>query len=315
MNNSQDLVELGKTGIKITTVGVGAWAWGDRMVWGYGGSSYDDSDIRAAFDVSLANGTNWFDTAEVYGFGKSEKFLGKFLPSATTEVLIATKFFPFPWRFRKQALQRALKKSLKRLQLDHVDLYQIHVPLGRWTKAEYLSALADAVKSGLTRAVGVSNFSKEKTKLAHETLQTDGIPLASNQVEYSLFDRRIEKNGLLAYCLENDITIIAYSPLAKGMVTGKYGPDNPPPGPRKRMYPPEKLQKAQPLINLLKEIGTNYGKSPAQVALNWTIYKGTVPIPGAKNAKQADENLGAMGWRLTTEEVAALDQSSDVLQE
>ena len=315
MNNSQDLVELGKTGIKITTVGVGAWAWGDRMVWGYGGSSYDDSDIRAAFDVSLTNGTNWFDTAEVYGFGKSEKFLGKFLPSAKTEVLVATKFFPFPWRFRKQALQRALKKSLSRLQLDQVDLYQIHVPLGLWTKAEYLSALADAVKSGLTRAVGVSNFNTEKTKLAHETLQADGISLASNQVEYSLFDRRIEKNGLLAYCRENNITIIAYSPLAKGMVTGKYGPDNPPPGPRKRMYPPEKLQKAQPLISLLTEIGATYSKSPAQVALNWTICKGTVPIPGAKNAKQAAENLGAMGWRLSPEEMAALDQASDVLQE
>jgi aryl-alcohol dehydrogenase-like predicted oxidoreductase len=313
MNNLQDLVPLGKTDIKITTVGVGAWAWGDRMIWGYGGSSYDDSDIRAAFDVSLANGTNWFDTAEIYGFGKSERFLGKFLPSATKEVRIATKFFPFPWRIRKTALRRALEKSLHRLQKNQVDLYQIHMPFGRWSKPEYVSTLADMVKAGLTRAVGVSNFNTEKTRLAHETLQAAGIPLASNQVEYSLFDRSIEKNGLLDYCLENDITVIAYSPLAKGMVTGKYGPDNPPPGPRKRMYPPEKLQRAQPLINLLKEIGTNYSKSPAQVALNWTICKGTVPIPGAKNAKQATENLGAMGWRLPSNEVTALDQASNDL--
>ncbi len=137
MNNSQDLVPLGKTDIKITTVGVGAWAWGDRMIWGYGGSSYDDSDIRAAFDVSLANGANWFDTAEVYGLGKSERFLGKFLPSATNEVLIATKFFPFPWRMRKKALLNALKKSLKRLQLSQVDLYQIHMPFGRWSKPDW----------------------------------------------------------------------------------------------------------------------------------------------------------------------------------
>ena len=315
MNNTQDLVPLGKTDIKITTVGVGAWAWGDRMIWGYGGGSYDDSDIRAAFDVSLANGTNWFDTAEVYGFGKSEKFLGKFLPSATDEVLIATKFFPFPWRFSKPDLLRALEKSLKRLQRNQVDLYQIHVPIGRWSKPAYVSALVDALETGLTRAVGVSNFNTEKTRLAHETLQAAGIPLASNQVEYSLFDRSIEKNGLLDYCLENDITVIAYSPLAKGLVTGKYGPDKPPPGPRKRMYPPEKLRKAQPLINLLKEIGTNYSKSPAQVALNWTICKGTVPIPGAKNAKQAAENLGAMGWRLTTDEVSALDKASNELAE
>lgn len=313
MNNSQDLVPLGKTELRITTVGVGAWAWGDRMIWGYGGSSYTDDDIRAAFDVSLASGTNWFDTAEIYGLGKSERFLGKFLPSATKEVLVATKFFPFPWRLRKSALLRALKKSLKRLQLSHVDLYQIHMPFGRWSKPEYVSALADAVQAGLTRSVGVSNFDTEKTKRANESLQAAGIPLASNQVEYSLFDRSIEKNGLLAYCLENEITVIAYSPLAKGMVTGKYGPDNPPPGPRKRMYPREKLQRAQPLINLLREIGSRHDKSNAQVALNWTICKGTVPIPGAKNAKQAAENLGAMGWRLTSDEVTALDEASNAL--
>ncbi len=313
MNNSQDLVPLGKTELRITTVGVGAWAWGDRMIWGYGGSSYTDDDIRAAFDVSLASGTNWFDTAEIYGLGKSERFLGKFLPSATKEVLVATKFFPFPWRLRKSALLRALKKSLKRLQLSHVDLYQIHMPFGRWSKPEYVSALADAVEAGLTRSVGVSNFDTEKTKRANESLQAAGIPLASNQVEYSLFDRSIEKNGLLAYCLENEITVIAYSPLAKGMVTGKYGPDNPPPGPRKRMYPREKLQRAQPLINLLREIGSRHDKSNAQVALNWTICKGTVPIPGAKNAKQAAENLGAMGWRLTSDEVTDLDEASNAL--
>lgn len=313
MKTSQDLVALGKTNIMITTVGVGAWAWGDRMVWGYGGSGYSDADIQEAFDVSLANGTNWFDTAEVYGMGRSEKFLAQFLPRTTKEVLVATKFFPFPWRVRKESLIRSLKKSLGRLQLKHVDLYQIHNPLGRWSKPEYISALADAVNAGLTRAVGVSNFNTEKTRLAHETLQASGVPLASNQVEYSLFDRRIEKNGLLDYCLENDITVIAYSPLAKGMVTGKYGPENPPPGLRKRMYPPEKLHQAQPLITLLKQIGAEHGKTPAQVALNWTICKGTVPIPGAKNARQAADNLGAMGWRLSPEEVTALDEASNLL--
>jgi len=313
MKTSQDLITLGKTGIKITSVGVGTWAWGDRLIWGYGGSGYDDSDIQEAFDVSLDNGANWFDTAEVYGMGRSERFLGKFLPKTTREVLVATKFFPFPWRVRKEALLRSLKDSLNRLQLSQVDLYQIHAPLGRWSKPKYITALADAVSAGLTRAVGVSNFNLERTKLSNETLKAAGVPLASNQVEYSLFDRRIEKNGLLDYCLENDITVIAYSPLAKGMVTGKYGPENPPAGPRKRMYPPEKLQRAQPLIALLKEIGVDYEKTPAQVALNWTICKGTVPIPGAKNAKQAVDNLGAMGWRLSPEAVSALDEASNVL--
>jgi aryl-alcohol dehydrogenase-like predicted oxidoreductase len=313
MNTSQDLVPLGKTDIMITTVGVGTWAWGDRLIWGYGGSSFNDADIREAFDVSLQNGANWFDTAEVYGMGKSERFLGEFLSTTKQEVLIATKFFPFPWRLRKAAMLRALRKSLKRLQLSRVDLYQIHAPIGLWSKSAYVSTLADAVTAGLTRAVGVSNFNTAKTKLVNESLLAAGVPLSSNQVEYSLFDRHIEKNGLLDYCLENEITVIAYSPLAKGMVTGKYGPENPPPGPRKRMYPPEKLQQAQPLIQLLKEIGTEHGKTPVQVALNWTICKGTVPIPGAKNAKQAAENLGAMGWRLSPEEVLALDEASNLL--
>lgn len=208
---------------------------------------------------------------------------------------------------------RSLKKSLKRLQRSRVDLYQIHTPLGWWSKPKYVSTLADLVNASLTRAVGVSNFNTEKTKQANETLLAAGVPLASNQVEYSLFDRRIEKNGLLEYCLENNITIIAYSPLAKGMATGKYGPENPPPGPRKQMYPPEKLQRFQPLISLLKEISAGHGKTPAQAALNWTICKGTVPIPGTKNAKQAAENLGAMGWRLSPEEVGALDAASDQL--
>jgi aryl-alcohol dehydrogenase-like predicted oxidoreductase len=314
MKTSHDLVPLGKTDIMITTVGVGTWAWGDRLIWGYGGSTYNDADIREAFEVSLENCTNWFDTAEVYGMGKSERFLGNFLPSASKEVLVATKFFPFPWRMRKQAMLRSLNKSLKRLQLSRVDLYQIHTPIGRWSKPEYVSTLAEAVNTGLARAVGVSNFNTEKTKLANETLLAAGVPLASNQVEYSLFNRRIEKNGLLDYCLENDITVIAYSPLAKGMATGKYDPENPPPGPRKRIYPREKLQEFQPLMTLLKETSAEHGKTPAQVALNWTICKGTVPIPGAKNAKQAAENLGAMGWRLSPEEVVALDEASNLLE-
>ena len=115
MKSVQDLVSLGKTDIQISRVGVGAWAWGDRRVWGYGGGTYSDADLRAAFDTSLANGANWFDTAEVYGLGRSEKLLGKFMPTAAREVLVATKFFPLPWRVRKAALLRALKKSLARL--------------------------------------------------------------------------------------------------------------------------------------------------------------------------------------------------------
>jgi aryl-alcohol dehydrogenase-like predicted oxidoreductase len=160
--------------------------------------------------------------------------------------------------------------------------------------------------------VGVSNYSLDQMCRSHDRLIRVGVPLASNQVEYSLLNRKIERNGLLKECLDRKITPIAYSPIAKGMLTGKYSLQNPPSGVRARIYNRSRLERMQPVLKLLDEIGRRHGdKTPGQVAINWVIYKGALPIPGAKNAKQAYENAGALGWRLDENEVAALDEISE----
>jgi aryl-alcohol dehydrogenase-like predicted oxidoreductase len=291
-------------------MGLGAWAWGDRTFWNYG-RGYTDDDIAAAFQTSLAGGVNLVDTAEVYGSGRSETLLGQFLKTTTTPVLVATKFMPYPWRLNRSALMRSLDHSLERLGLEHVELYQIHWPFPPMPVEFWVEELAKAVKSGKTRTVGVSNFSKTQMQRAYTVLSKYNIPLASNQVRFHLIDRTVEKNGLLDRCKELGVRLIAYSPLAQGLLTGKYTPENPPPGVRGRNSSGT-LKGIKPLIALMTEIGKGHGeKTPGQVALNWVVCKGGLPIPGAKTARQAGQNAGAIGWRLTPEEVMALDDASD----
>lgn len=305
-----DRVPLGSTGIQISPMGIGTWAWGDTWFWQYGKGGYSDADLEAAYQASLAYGISFFDTAEVYGIGRSERLLGQFARQAGWPVVIATKFFPFPWRVSHVHFRRALRHSLDRLGLPCVDLYQMHWPFPPVSIDHWMDAMADAVQAGLIRAVGVSNYDVEQTRRAHAALARRGIPLAANQVKYSLLHRRHEKNGLLALCKELDITFIAYSPLAQGLLTGKYTAQKPPPGLRGLRYRPM-LAQIKPLIDQLTDIGQVHGgKTPAQVALAWTIAKGTVPIPGAKNARQALDNAGALGWRLSDAEVAALDYAA-----
>lgn len=304
-------ITLGNTDIQISPLGVGAWAWGDRFYWDYG-KDYHRSDIQAVIETSLATGINFFDTAESYGGGESERIIGEYLVKKNQSVVIATKFFPYPWRIRQASLISALKKSLQRLSLEMVDLYQVHWPFPPRSIETWASALADAVDMGLARAVGVSNYNLNQLRRAHAVLAKRNVLLASNQVEYHLLNRKIEKNGLLDACHEMGISLIAYSPLGQGLLTGKYTPENPLKGVRGRRYSGGLIAKIQPLIRLMTEIGREHeGKTPAQVALNWVIQKGAIPIPGAKNSRQAAENAGALGWALTAEEVARLDEASD----
>ena len=214
------------------------------------------------------------------------------------------------------ALLSKLRASLARLGLERVDLYQIHWPFSPVPIETWANALADAIAAGLTRAVGVSNYNSAQMLRAHSALSKRGISLASNQVEFHLLNRRVEHKGLLKLCRELGVTLIAYSPLAKGMLTGKYTPQSRPPGLRSYIFRRARLGKIQPLIQLLRKIGQAHdGKSPAQIALNWVICKGAVPIPGAKNAKQAQENAAALGWRLAEAEIAALDAASQKVEE
>ena len=293
-------------------MGLGAWQWGDRMVWQYG-QGYGDEDVHKAFLASIGEGIRFVDTAEVYGSGRSERLLGEFLKQTEQPILIATKYAPYPWRFGKTALIRALKASLERIGVESVDLYQIHFPGITMGTDTLMEGLAECVKSGMTRTVGVSNFGQTRMLAAYSALARQNIPLASNQVHYSLLRREVEKDGTLARCQELGIRLIAYSPLEQGVLTGRYTASNPPSGVRAGQYS-RLLPKIPALIKLMTEIGQDHGgKSNAQVALNWTICKGTLPIPGAKNELQAQQNAGALGWRLTEAEVAKLDEASDLV--
>jgi aryl-alcohol dehydrogenase-like predicted oxidoreductase len=198
--------------------------------------------------------------------------------------------------------------------LESVDLYQIHWPSPLITPETMMEGMVECVKLGLARTVGVSNFWEQRMLRAYSTLAQHGVSLASNQLPYSLLNREAEKNGVLARCKELGIRFIAYSPLAQGLLTGKYSADTPPPGVRGSTYA-ELLKKLPPVIKALQEVAQSHGKTVSQVALNWVVCKGALPIPGAKNAKQAEDNAGGAGWRMTDDEVAKLDEVTDKIKD
>jgi len=291
-------------------IGSGTSAWGDTHAWRYG-RTYRDADLKAAFDSAIASGVRLFDTAEIYGFGRSESLLGRFIAERDQPVSIATKFFPYPWRVAESQLLAALRGSLARLGVTQVALYQIHWPLGPRSPAFWMEPLASAVAEGLVKEVGISNYSAPQTRTAFGQLAARGVRLASNQVEYSLLRRGVEFNGVLDACRELNVKLIAYRPLASGLLSGKYTPDAPPPGVRRLRYRKTLLSNLEPLVMLLEDIGrANGNRTRNQVALNWLICQGALPIPGAISVAQASENAGATGWRLKPADVATLSEAS-----
>ncbi|WP_341526146.1 aldo/keto reductase [Nostoc sp. UHCC 0302] len=308
-------ITLGQNGPVVTPLCIGTWAWGDKLFWNYG-DGYGPEQLQEAFTAALQAGVTFFDTAEIYGMGKSEEFLGQFLQKTQEPVQIATKFGPLPWRFTGQSVSDALTESLKRLQLERIALYQVHWPFAFFLSQQTLmNALADEVKRGRIGAVGVSNYSADQMREAHQILAARGVPLAVNQVRYSLLTRQIESQGILATARELGITILAYSPLAQGLLTGKYTTANSPtPSGARRIDPrfsQEGLQKIAPVTSLLRDLGEKYDRTPAQVALNWLIAQGNViPIAGVKTAEQVRQNAGALGWRLNDDEIQELEKAS-----
>ncbi|MBX6762623.1 MAG: aldo/keto reductase [Rubrobacteraceae bacterium] len=311
-------VKLGSE-MEVAPLGVGAWAWGTRYLWGYG-SSYGREDAEAALRASLESGVELVDTAEIYGNGASERIIGEVLRSGELprRPVIATKFAPLPHRLDPRALLRALDGSLRRLGVESVDLYQVHFPSPLLKVESLMDALAEAVKEGKARAVGVSNYGASQMRRAYERLAHHGVPLASNQVRYNLLDRSPEYNGVLDACRELGVTLIAYSPLAQGLLTGKYRPGVRPSGLVRRFdrrFSPRGLTRIEPVVSALERIAEKRGKTPSQVALNWLVtQRDVLAIPGAKNGEQARQNAGALGWSLSPEEVGELDQITSVLR-
>ncbi|WP_437620392.1 aldo/keto reductase [Sorangium sp. So ce1151] len=310
-------LELGRTGVRVSPLGIGAGSWGQPR-WGFG-QSYGRAEVVEAFEASVRGGVTFFDTAEVYGDGASERFLGELRVTHRAEgVVLATKYAPkvltLRPRLTRGAFRRALAASLERLGVERVALYQIHWQSPIPPVSSLMEAMAEAVAEGKIQAVGVSNYDAKHLRIAHEALGKRGIPLASNQVAYSLLNRTAETNGVMAACRELGVSLIAHTPLAQGLLSGKYRPGALPSGPRPptRIFEPANVAAAVPVVGLLAEIGRGHGgKSPEQVALNWLMQQpGVLPIPGAKNGAQARSNVGALGWSLTKEEIATIDAAT-----
>jgi len=309
---STDGHTLAGTELTIPLMGVGTWAWGDKSTWGMGGydTDLDYDTITEAWRTSIDAGVTLFDTAEVYGKGESERIIGRLRrddPERATRAVIASKFMPQPWKLNvKRSLVAAAHASVERLGVESIDLYQIHGPISLRGHAALAEALAAAHAEGLVRAVGVSNYSVSETRKMDAELRKRGLRLASNQIEFSLLRTMPETSGLLATCAELGVVPLAYSPIGQGRLTGKYSASNPPPG--NRNFSSHPMAKIDEIVAVQRRVGEAHdGKTPSQVALNWIIAKGAVPIPGAKNGAQAADNAGALGWSLTSDEVAELD--------
>jgi len=311
------MLPLGRSSLQVPRLGIGAMTWGDPTglarlspaKLAYGGAHGLDEE-RRALEASLTAGVTLFDTAAMYSGGASEQRLGEL--ARGKNVLIATKFPPSPFS-KTEELPQALEASLARLGCTSVDLYQHHFPSNRVSIPKLMDLMAEAVKAGKVKTVGVSNYSADQMRVAHAALAQHGLPLASNQVEYSLLNRHPEVNGVLDTCRELGVTLIAYQPLASGALTGKYGLGTHPTGLRRFLgyFRGKGLEAATEVVALLREIGQRYAKTPAQVALRWLIENEIVlPIPGAKNGKQAADNAGALTFQLTPAEIEALDQAT-----
>ncbi len=281
----------------------------------------EDDLINRITKTSLEGGINWFDTAELYGNGASERALSKALTGngrKPGDVTIATKWWPM---FRTASnILKTIDQRIEALSPFPIDLYQVHQPYGFSSVKSEMDSMARLVKEKKIRYVGVSNFSAAQMRSAWEALQKHGITLVSNQVRYNLLDRRIESNGILETAKGLGISIIAYSPLAQGLVTGKFH-ENPEIlkniGLRKHtsQFKPAGLEKSRPLIKTIQELALKYNVSTSQIGLNWLINsqgETVFAIPGATKESHAKDNTGTLTFRLGDEDLSLLDMKSSM---
>ena len=316
--NEIHLRSLGKTDILVTPIGLGVMelAGGGGLI-GMAFPVISTEEKNAIIKAALDGGINWFDTAEMYGAGVSERALATGLKAAgksDQDVIVATKWSPF---FRTAGnIPHTVDSRLDFLGGYSIGNYMIHQPYSFSSPEAEMNAMADLVEAGKIRSVGVSNFNPARMRRAHAALAKRGLPLAVNQVHYSLLHRDIEKNGVLETAKELGVTIVAYTPLGRGLLSGKYH-KNPQLLRHIRMWSraiiQRNLERTRPLISAMEEIASRYEASIAQVALNWLIHFNgeiVVTIPGATKVRQAEESAGAMKFKLSDDELVRLDELS-----
>jgi len=305
--------ELGKTGVKVSAVGIGTWQWGSK-IWGYM-KTYAEHDLLEAFNKAIELGLNFFDTAEIYGDGESERILGRCLKNVKRdEVVVATKFSPT--RITEDGIRKSLENSLKRLGTSYVDLYQVHWPNPVASIPKTMKILEKLWSEGKILAIGVSNFNLSQLIKARNSLSKTDI--TSNQVEYNMLKRNIEKK-MIEYCLREKVMIIAYSPLAQGLLTGKYSKVNKARDIVRKFNPyftSRRLEKVKPLLDVLNEISVKNGRTITQLALNWILrWENTIPIPGVKNARHVVDIAGSMDFSLSNEELKIIEEKIQELED
>ena len=304
VSNVMRYIEVG--GERVSAIGLGAWQFGSRE-WGYG-SHYAEHD---AFDIvhrALDLGINLIDTAEMYGFGRSVRIVGRAIADRRAEVFLASKVLPIlPLR---AVVARRAAGSARRLGVAQLDLYQLHWPNPAITLTEQMAAMRALQRSGVIRQIGVSNYSLDRWQAAEGAL---GGPVWSNQVRFSLVDRRPLK-GLTQWAAANGRVVIAYSPLAQGLLSARYDAEHRPTAMRANTaaFLPENLDRARLLFDALREVAGRHDATPAQVALAWVIsHPNVVAIPGASTVAQLQRNAEAADLELTTEDEHRLADAAE----
>ncbi len=294
------------TAKQISRIGLGTWQFGSRE-WGYG-DRYADEMAETIVGRALDLGVTLFDTAEVYGFGRSERILGKAIGDRRDLVYLATKIFPV-MPIAPVVEQRAVA-SADRLRTARLDLYQVHQPNPVVRDQVIMRGMAVLQRVGLVGDVGVSNYSLRRWRAAEDAL---GSRVLSNQVRYNLADRSPERD-LLPYAQAQNRVVIAYSPLAQGFLSGRYNQDSRPANRVRAANPlflPDNLERAAELLSVLREVGDAHSATPAQIALAWVIHHpAVVAIPGASSVEQLESNVAAADIDLTEDEYAALQAAS-----
>ena len=298
---------LGRTDLHISEIGLGVWAWGAKRVWGYG-KDYGHDDLEMVWKKAVEQGVNFIDTAMIYGMGESERIVGEMLRQTDEEMIIATKYFPL--HLFSGSIRKAAKRSLDRLGLKEVDLYQVHWPNPMMSLRGTMREMEGLVKEGKVRHIGVSNFNIKQLEAARSYLSREDV--VSNQIHYSLIHRKPETDGMIHHASKEGVTVLAYSPIAQGILTGKYNPGNRPGGLRRvtPMFRKKNLRQVAPLLKVLGEVGADHDRTMAQTALAWLLKDpNVVVIPGAKRPRQLEENLGARDLKLGPGDLERLENA------